>query len=197
MTTFQTTLFGLATACLFALQGAVVTAQEIPEKKRTKAGLYLTATEAAAMLEDPAVLFIDVRTRPEVAFLGLPERVDVHIPYMTMLNPAAYDPEEKTYAMEPNPDFLFVFEDYAMERDLAEDTPIVIMCRSGSRSARVANLLYDVGYRNVYSVIDGFEGDKNEDGPEKGHRMVNGWKNAGLRWSYAIAPSQAYPGDRM
>jgi hypothetical protein len=25
---------------------------------------------------------------------------------------------------------------------------------------------------------------------------VNGWKNAGLDWSYRIEPTQLYPGDR-
>ena len=80
--------------------------------------------------------------------------------------------------------------------ELSEETPIVIMCRSGSRSAKAANILYDLGYTNVYSVVDGFEGDKAADGPEKGHRTVNGWKNAGLAWTYAISAEQAYPLDK-
>ena len=58
------------------------------------------------------------------------------------------------------------------------------MCRSGSRSAKAANLLYQAGYKNVYSVIEGFEGDKSKIAETKGQRVVNGWKNAGLPWTY-------------
>jgi rhodanese-related sulfurtransferase len=71
------------------------------------------------------------------------------------------------------------------------------MCRSGTRSAKAANVLYDLGYENVYSVVDGFEGDTSKEGPAAGHRTVNGWKNAGLAWTYTIRPEQAYPPDRM
>lgn len=61
------------------------------------------------------------------------------------------------------------------------------MCRSGSRSAKAANLLDQMGYKNVYTILDGFEGDKAKSGPNKGHRVVNGWKNSPLPWSYKLA----------
>jgi hypothetical protein len=35
-------------------------------------------------------------------------------------------------------------------------------------------------------VVDGFEGDTAKDGPNKGKRAVNGWKNSGLPWSYQL-----------
>ena len=184
---------GLVAAAAVATTAA---ATDVPESKRTKAGLYVTAAEAADMLNDPSVVFIDVRSRAEVSFLGLPSRVNVHIPYMVMPMVASYDPDRKGYGLELNPDFPMVFREYAEERGLAADTPIVLICRSGSRSARAADLINDMGFGNVYSVIDGFEGDKAKDGPGKGKRVMNGWRNAGLDWSYAIAPEQSYPGDR-
>jgi rhodanese-related sulfurtransferase len=60
------------------------------------------------------------------------------------------------------------------------------MCRSGSRSAKAANLLAKAGYKKVYNIYDGFEGDKVKDTSSyfKGKRMVNGWKNSGNPWSY-------------
>jgi rhodanese-related sulfurtransferase len=42
------------------------------------------------------------------------------------------------------------------------------------------------GFKNVYSVVDGFEGDKAKDGPQKGERVVNGWKNKGQPWGYKL-----------
>jgi rhodanese-related sulfurtransferase len=60
------------------------------------------------------------------------------------------------------------------------------MCRSGDRSARAANLLIDAGFTNVWNQIEGFEGDMSKDG----RRTVNGWKNAGLPWTYKLDKSK-------
>lgn len=171
------------------------TAQTVPGSKQTEAGLYVTAVEAAEMLADPSVVFLDVRTRSELTFVGLPTRVNVHIPYMQMPMVPEYDSERQTYTLEINPDFPLVFQAWAEANGIAPDQPIIIMCRSGSRSARAANLLGQMGYTQVYSMIDGFEGDRAGEGPHAGHRVVNGWRNAGLDWSYAIDDMQAYPAD--
>lgn len=48
------------------------------------------------------------------------------------------------------------------------------------------------GYPNVYTVTDGFEGDKIKQGPRKGERVVNGWKNSGLPWSYKLTKDAMY-----
>jgi len=190
------TITGGIFAAMFVTVGYAGDLSSIPEKKQTKAGLYLTSAEAAGLLEDRNVLLLDVRSRPEVTFVGMPVRVDVHIPLMEMSKQARYDPEKQSYPLELNAAFEFDFLDYAEATELNEDAPIVLICRSGSRSAKAANILYDLGYENVYSVIDGFEGDKAKIGPERGHRTVNGWKNAGLEWGYSISLDQVYPGDR-
>ena len=64
------------------------------------------------------------------------------------------------------------------------------MCRSRGRSAMAVNMLAKVGSQNVYTIVDGMEGDKVHD-PENvyhGKRMKNGWKNAGLPWTYDLDP---------
>jgi rhodanese-related sulfurtransferase len=66
------------------------------------------------------------------------------------------------------------------------------MCRSGDRSAGAANLMIKAGYKNVYSIADGFEGDIAKDGAHKGERAVNGWKNAGLPWTYKMNKKVMY-----
>jgi rhodanese-related sulfurtransferase len=107
-----------------------------------------------------------------------------------------YDPKRQTYKLELNPDFPLAFSQYISDHGLGKDSKVVLMCRSGSRSAKAANLLADMGYKNVYSLVDGFEGDKLKEGPNKGKRLANGWKNSNLAWSYKIDPEQLYPEDK-
>ncbi|MFN2356219.1 MAG: hypothetical protein ABR534_00600 [Desulfotignum sp.] len=54
--------------------------------------------------------------------------------------------------------------------------------------------LPQAGFQRAYSVRDGFEGDIfNQPGhPEHGRRIVNGWKNADLLWTYMLDPEQIY-----
>ena len=52
------------------------------------------------------------------------------------------------------------------------------------------NMLAAAGYKNVYNITDGIEGDEVKD-PESQYykkRMKNGWKNSGLPWTYDINP---------
>jgi rhodanese-related sulfurtransferase len=72
--------------------------------------------------------------------------------------------------------------------------PFVLICRLGSRGGKAANILSLAGYSNVYVVTAGFEGDKAKSGPRKGERVVNGWKNAGLPWSYKLDKNAMYWG---
>jgi len=171
-------------------------ASDIPKKKISQAGLYVTSAEAVDFLHDETVVFLDIRSRAEVSFLGLPTRVNVHIPYMVLPEFPIFDEKKGTYKLQLNPDFLADFENYVMENDLSRDTRFLLMCRSGSRSARAASLLYKRGFPNVYSLLDGYEGDKAKNGPSKGKRTVNGWRNVGLDWSYKIQTFQVYPSDK-
>lgn len=186
---------GILSVALVLSSAVGVQANDIPKNKQTKLGLYLTAAEAGDMLANEDVLFVDIRSRAEVAFLGLPKQVDVHIPYMVMPMMAAFNEEKGVYDLELNPDFPVDFKSYAEAHGVSSDSRIILMCRSGSRSARAADLLADMGYTQVYSLIDGYEGDKAKDGPGKGQRLVNGWRNAGLEWSYKQTPQQVYPAD--
>lgn len=186
----KTTAIGIALFC-----ASTAVASDIPTKKQTDAGLYLTAAEAAAMLSTNDVALIDVRSRAEVAFLGMPSDASVNLPYMMMPMIPEYDDEKGAYSLEINPDFPTAFKAWASANGFDKDSTYILMCRSGSRSAKAANLIYELGYTNVYSVVDGYEGDKAKEGPNKGQRVVNGWRNAGLDWSYKISSSQVYPDD--
>ena len=56
---------------------------------------------------------------------------------------------------------------------------VLVICRSGNRSAVAVEMLAGAGFRNAYTVVDGFEGDRNADpsSPNYGERTRNGWKN--------------------
>lgn len=80
-----------------------------------------------------------------------------------------------------------------MARELAKDTPIILMCRSGSdRGAPSARALDRKGFEVVYVVSDGFEGVTSTDDPNAPWRNVNGWKNSGWPWSYTLDPQKIY-----
>ena len=164
-----------------------VDAGALPAGKQTPLGLYLTPADAHAALEgDPGILFIDVRDPIEVAFTGHPDPVDAIVPLM--LSTHEFSPERGSYAMVPNTGFLAQVEAVRAREGLDKEAPVFVMCRSGGRSAAAAAMLAEAGYTNVWSLIEGFEGDSGPDG----QRNVNGWRNAGLPWGYKIDPAAAW-----
>jgi rhodanese-related sulfurtransferase len=169
-------------------------AAAVPAPKRTKLGQYLSSQEAAKFIEQNAskALFLDVRTPAEVTFLGMPAQADANVPYMKEPDFPVWDGVKGTFKLEPNPDFLPELRRRLSAKGLTPNDTIVLICRSGDRSAAAANLLAEAGFRNVYSVVDGFEGDIAADGPKAGQRVVNGWKNAGLPWSYRLDKTKMY-----
>lgn len=154
----------------------------LPAAKRTRAGLYLTSKEAYALVhqEGQKLLFIDVRTQPEVMFVGMPTVVDANIPSLLLIHPYAFDEDKAAFKMNPNPNFVRAVEGRLQQKGLSKDAKVLVMCRSGDRSAKAADILTGEGFTQVYSLVDGFEGDAAKSGPDKGKRVVNGWKVSGL-----------------
>lgn len=169
-----------------------IEAKDLPEEKRTRLDLYVTAPEAAALktrLADKA-LFVDIRTKAEVMFTGSPTMVDAMVPYVDFPDIGlTFDDKRGAYKLEPNNDFASELARRLAEKGLTKNDVVILMCRSGDRSSRAINQqLADAGYTKVYSVVDGFEGDMSKDG----RRSVNGWKNAGLSWTYKMDRNKAY-----
>lgn len=69
-----------ALAFLACAQAWAVEASAVPKNKQTIAGRYLDAREAYAMKRElgQSAYFVDVRTRYEVAYVGLPTVVDAN-----------------------------------------------------------------------------------------------------------------------
>lgn len=191
-------LSALAGAAHAESQGQGAPTPALPTAKQTRFALYVTASELPKLIEKlggaKRVLFVDVRTRAEAMFVGMPVEVDALIPFMEL--PAMmdeWDDQKNAYKLEPNSDFLPALDARLAAKQLARSAPVILLCRAGDRSAKAANLLKMAGYGQVYTVTDGYEGDVGKDG----RRSVNGWKNAGLNWTYRLQEAKAYfPDER-
>lgn len=192
----RTFVLGLLMAGMMGNASAIELAQDkVPEVKRTETGKYLTPNEAHQLItqEGATTLLIDARTPAEIQFVGYTDLMDANVPYITY-DYSAWDDKAKEYKRVPNSGFLTQVEDALSKKGMAgkKDARIIIMCRSGDRSAKAVDLMAKSGYSNVWSQMDGFEGDKAKDGDQKGQRVVNGWKNEGLPWTYNMNKAKAY-----
>ena len=159
---------------------------ELNKKKQTTLGLYVTASEAYAKWQaDPEkVAIIDIRTLEEYIFVGHPEMAWC-IPFAIQTH--EWNAEIKYYNMKPDPTFVS-----RIKENFSIDHTMLLMCRSGGRSAMAVNMLAKAGFTNVYNVTEGMEGDMVKD-PQNlfcGKRMKNGWKNSLIPWTYSIDPKQ-------
>ncbi|MCP5052527.1 MAG: sulfurtransferase [bacterium] len=174
-------------------QGAVVGLAEstLPKGKQTGVGLYVTAKEAYEMWrKNPdGVKIVDVRTPEEYVLVG-------HAPMAYSLPLLVWKPgwykQKEGSSMMMNADFVS-----RMKKKFKPADTLLMICRSGGRSARSVNMLAKEGFQKVYTVTDGFEGDKAKTGDKNsiGKRVVNGWKNAGLPWTYEVNPELVYSRD--
>ena len=152
--------------------------------KQTTLGLYVTAAEAYEMWQaaPDKVKVVDVRTPEEFIFVGNADMA-WKIPIATQSD--QWDAEKQQFPMQLLPDFVERVQEVA-----EPDDTLLVMCRSGGRSAMAVNLLAKAGFNKVYTITDGMEGDKVKD-PNSvfdGTRLVNGWKNSGLPWTYDVDP---------
>ena len=148
-------------------------------------GLYVTAKEAYEkwQAEPEKVKIIDVRTPEEYLFVGHPTMA-WKIPVAVQIY--EWDAEKNQFPMKPLLDFV------ARVREVAKpDDALMVMCRSGGRSAIAANMLAKAGFKNVYNIIDGMEGDANGDSDTVAKaRELNGWKNSGCPWTKKLTPER-------
>lgn len=80
----------------------------------------------------------------------------------------------------PDMDVNEKFVEQLKESGVPEHKPVLFICRSGVRSHNAALVAQTSGYHRVFNVIEGFEGDLDDNG----HRgKVNGWRYHGLPWS--------------
>ncbi len=129
----------------------------------------LTPREAWDYLNqyENAVL-VDVRTRPEWEFVGVPNLTDIGRQPLFI--------EWQHYGAGANENFI----DQVRNTGLPEDTPLLLLCRSGVRSLHAAVALTQAGFQTCFNISDGFEGQLDAER----HRGAgdSGWKASGLPW---------------
>jgi len=119
---------------------------------------------------NPRAVLIDVRSSMEFLFVGHPKG-SVHVPWI--------DAPEWTV----NPHFVTEVRKVMLGgigMDSADqDAPVVLICRSGKRSLEAGKLLLEKGFKQVYNVLEGFEGELDD----LHHRSTSGgWRFHDLPW---------------
>jgi rhodanese-related sulfurtransferase len=115
----------------------------------------VTPEEAWYLFAHGDALLVDVRTAEELQTVGyVPD--SIHIAWAT------------GYTLEKNPNFLRELESRANRQDA-----ILFLCRSGRRSVAAAEAASRLGFRNVFNVTEGFEGEQG---------LANGWRAHDLPW---------------
>jgi rhodanese-related sulfurtransferase len=126
----------------------------------------VTPAEAYALLQaEPTAKLVDVRTNAERDWVGrvaVPEAQ--HAAVQWNLYPGGV----------PNPDFPAQLAEVA-----GRDDVLLFLCRSGVRSRHAARVATEMGYKNAFDILEGFEGDRDAEGHRK---SVGGWCKAGLPW---------------
>ncbi|MBX3494914.1 MAG: rhodanese-like domain-containing protein [Parvibaculum sp.] len=132
----------------------------------------VTPEEAFRVLgADPKATLVDVRTRAEWSFVGLPDLSGMGKEPMLL--------EWQVFpAMERNPRFADDLAS-ALGPD-KKDVPVFFLCRSGARSRAAAIALTAAGFGRCFNIAGGFEGDL-DSARHRGGR--NGWKATGLPWA--------------
>lgn len=179
----------LAMAALVSgLPTVAVASSDVPAAKHTVLGKYLSSKEAYERItgDRAKILFLDVRTGSELMFVGGTDETDAVVPFVEMKEPVAWDDKSGRFQLVPNASFVTAVDAARNKKSLSKTDMVMVMCRSGERSAKAVNALAATGYTNVWSVHDGFEGDLSKEG----RRTLNGWKNASLPWSYKLDKSK-------
>lgn len=123
------------------------------------------------LVADTKAQLVDVRTRAEWQFVGVPDlssigRAPILIEWQTY-------PEGTTTA-----DFAERCGEALREAGAGPQTDIFFLCRSGGRSLSAARAMANAGYAKCHNVAEGFEGPLDT----RQHRAASGWKVAGLPW---------------
>ena len=125
---------------------------------------HFTPKEASEFLhQHPEAVFIDCRSEMEFLFVGHPVG-SIMIPWND-------GPD-----WEINPHFVGQVKKAVGHSD---HRPVILICRSGNRSLDAGIALEKAGFTRVYNVLEGFEGDLDDD---RQRGKLGGWRMQGLPW---------------
>lgn len=121
----------------------------------------VSPVDAWALVRAGAAVLVDVRSAEERKFVGhVPEAL--HVAWATGT------------ALTRNPRFV-----RELESKVKKDQVVLLLCRSGKRSAAAAQAAAKAGFGNAFNVLEGFEGEL-DDRQQRGR--FDGWRFHGLPW---------------
>ena len=115
---------------------------------------------------------IDVRTRAEWSFVGIPDLGEIG------KEPILIEWQSWPH-MQVASDFLDKLKSALEARKVGPDAPLYFLCRSGVRSASAAACAATEGFGRSFNIGGGFEGPPN-DARHRG--AIAGWKASDLPW---------------
>lgn len=121
----------------------------------------VTPQEAWTLFSSHEAALVDVRSAEERKFVGQVPG-SLHVAWATGTS------------LTRNPRFV-----RELECKTGKEAVVLLLCRSGKRSALAAEAAAKAGFRNVFNVLEGFEGDLDE---QQRRGTFNGWRFAGLAW---------------
>ena len=122
----------------------------------------VSAQDAWQLVQAGKAVLVDVRTHEERTFVGYVP-ASLHVAWATGTS------------MNRNPRFTRELE----AKVGGKDAVVVLLCRSGKRSAAAAEAAAKAGFTHVYNIAQGFEGDLDEQ-QQRGHS--GGWRWHALPW---------------
>ena len=121
----------------------------------------VSPTDAWALVRSGDAVLVDVRSIEERKFVGhVPE--SIHVAWATGTS------------LTRNPRFV-----RELEAKTGKDAVVLLLCRSGNRSAHAAEAATKAGFANAFNVLEGFEGELDAEQRRGTH---NGWRFHGLPW---------------
>lgn len=146
---------------LSALPPVLAAAREAARQQGLPYAGGVSPAEAWALVQAGEAKLVDVRTAEERSFVG---RVPgaLHVAWATGTS------------LTRNPRFV-----RELEAKVPKDEVVLLLCRSGKRSAQGAEAAAKHGFTRVFNVLEGFEGEIDADN----HRgRLDGWRFHGLPW---------------
>lgn len=122
----------------------------------------VTPAQAHAAVSAGTGVLVDVRTKAEWSYVGVPDVPALFVEWQSFPDGARND----------------AFVDDLRAAGVTPGQPLYLLCRSGVRSLAAAQTLTAAGLGPAYNILEGFEGPHDA----HGHRAVSGWKNSGLPW---------------
>ncbi|MDR6679192.1 rhodanese-like domain-containing protein [Pseudomonas oryzihabitans] len=126
----------------------------------------VTPIQAWKLFEAGEALLVDVRSPEERTFVGQVPG-SLHVAWATGTN------------LTRNPRFVRELEAKVAPWG-GKDAVLLLLCRSGKRSAAAAEAATKAGFSHVFNILEGFEGELDPN-QQRGHD--DGWRFHGLPWT--------------